>query len=54
MSFTHESWFVLVLFVQQDKGIRAVKRANEYFKSTEGSYKYHIVTGAAGTVSPSE
>ena len=32
----------------QDKAIRAVRRANE------GGYKYHIVTGAAGSVSPSK
>ncbi|KAL3808143.1 hypothetical protein ACHAXA_000427 [Cyclostephanos tholiformis] len=32
-----------------DKSIRAVKRANE---ANEGGYKYHIVSGAAGTVSP--
>lgn len=35
-----------------DKGIRAVKRANEFIKTSEGGYKYHIVTGAVGTVSP--
>ena len=34
-----------------DKTYRAVKKANE---EQEGGYKYHVVGGSAGTISPSE